>query len=227
MVWVLRETDGSAQISTRVLSGPMPARESATATLTLAGNPRIASRAEPSNTRRGAASPSTEMPLATRWGAPASPFGGLRVSIVTSSTAPSLTARTASRPSSAPVGTRMRPPCFRARSTRSMLSMSAPTDSGMKMRPRFRAGSATERNRAAGRHSRTMPAASAIFSMGATGTGVFSPATKASALPRSRADTAERPIPGTLPRSTRRATSRPMAPRPAIASVRPAAIGYS
>ena len=53
MVWVLRVTPGSAQISQRVLSGPMPASDRATATLTLAGKPAMASRALPSNTSSG------------------------------------------------------------------------------------------------------------------------------------------------------------------------------
>ena len=50
MRWVLRSSAGSAQISSRVWSGPMPARLSAAATLTLAGKPRAPSRAVPSNT---------------------------------------------------------------------------------------------------------------------------------------------------------------------------------
>ena len=60
MVCVLRVTPGSAQISARVASGPMPASDSATATLTLAGKPAIASRALPSKTRSGSFSPSTD-----------------------------------------------------------------------------------------------------------------------------------------------------------------------
>ena len=48
IVWVLRVTVGSAQISSRVVSGPMPASDSAAATLTLAGKPRAPSRALPS-----------------------------------------------------------------------------------------------------------------------------------------------------------------------------------
>ena len=39
MVWQLRSTVGSAQISMVVRSGPMPASDSAAATFTLAGNP--------------------------------------------------------------------------------------------------------------------------------------------------------------------------------------------
>jgi DNA-binding transcriptional LysR family regulator len=118
MVCVLRLTPGSAQISARVASGPMPASDRATATLTLAGNPAIASRALPSNTLSGSFSPSRPMPRATRSGAPARPDGGLRVTICTEAILPSAAARTASSPSSAPVGTRMRAPVASARSTR-------------------------------------------------------------------------------------------------------------
>ena len=45
MEWQFRVTAGSAQISIVVRSGPMPASESAAATLTFSGNPAAASRA--------------------------------------------------------------------------------------------------------------------------------------------------------------------------------------
>ena len=61
---VLRVTLGSAQISTFVRSGPMPASASAAATLTLAGKPRAASRALPEKTRLGLVSPVMSLPLA-------------------------------------------------------------------------------------------------------------------------------------------------------------------
>ena len=51
----------------------------AAATFTFAGKPRAASRAVPLKTRFASLSPSTEMPFWTRYGAPASPFGGFRV----------------------------------------------------------------------------------------------------------------------------------------------------
>src|SRR5262249_30249732 len=50
---MLRVTPGSAQISTDVPSGPIPANANAAATLTLAGNPRAAARAVPVNTHLG------------------------------------------------------------------------------------------------------------------------------------------------------------------------------
>ena len=53
IVWVLRSIVGSAQISSRVRSGPIPASASAAATLTLAGKPRAPSRAVPSKTLVG------------------------------------------------------------------------------------------------------------------------------------------------------------------------------
>src|SRR5436190_22969255 len=66
MVWQLRSMVGSAQISIMVRSGPMPAIDSAAATLTLAGNPAAPSLAVPLNTRLGPLMPSSEMPLASR-----------------------------------------------------------------------------------------------------------------------------------------------------------------
>ena len=50
---VLRSSVGSAQMASRVRSGPMPASASAAATLTLSGKPRAPSRALPSKTLSG------------------------------------------------------------------------------------------------------------------------------------------------------------------------------
>jgi predicted acyltransferase len=66
MVCVLRVTPGSAQISRRVRSGPMPARLSAAATLTLAGKPSAPSRAVPSNTFFASFNPVTLILFSTR-----------------------------------------------------------------------------------------------------------------------------------------------------------------
>ena len=66
MRWQFRSTPGSAQISTTVRSGPMPASYRAAATLTFAGNPAAAARALPENTRFGSFRPSTMMPFASR-----------------------------------------------------------------------------------------------------------------------------------------------------------------
>ena len=56
--WMLRSSAGSAQISSVVRSGPMPASDTLTATFRLAGKPTAASRGEPRNTRRGSVMPS-------------------------------------------------------------------------------------------------------------------------------------------------------------------------
>ena len=81
IVWVLRVTVGSAQISSIVRSGPMPARLSAAATLTLAGKPRAPSRAVPRKMTEGSVTAARSIPFSARNGAPISPLGGLRVTI--------------------------------------------------------------------------------------------------------------------------------------------------
>src|SRR5579864_8408837 len=214
MRWVLRVIVGSAQISSRVLSGPMPARLSAAATLTLAGKPRAPSRALPSNTFNGSLRPFSEMPRSTRYGAPSSPFGGLRVIMVTEWMVPSAAARTASRPSRAPVGTRMRAPVAFARSTKSQFSRSWPTESGMNSLPRSITEDATARNNAGGKHSTTRSQGCAKSSAATTGMRVPTPGRLRFALSTSRTDTAASTSPG-MPVSMRRATSSPTAPSPA------------
>ena len=69
----LRVNAGSAQISSRVRSGPMPASDSATATFRLAGKPLAASRAEPSKIFKGSLIWSMSILFSTRNGAPARP----------------------------------------------------------------------------------------------------------------------------------------------------------
>src|SRR5262249_61701190 len=66
MLWQLRATAGSAQISIVVRSGPIPASESAATTLTFSRKPAAASRAVPLNTHFAVLSPSTEILFATR-----------------------------------------------------------------------------------------------------------------------------------------------------------------
>src|ERR1700686_568932 len=66
IVWQLRSRVGSAQISVRVRSGPMPASERAAVTFTLAGKPAAASRAVPLNTHLGSRRFSPEVPWASR-----------------------------------------------------------------------------------------------------------------------------------------------------------------
>ena len=62
---MLRVTVGSAQISSRVRSGPMPVSDSATATFRFAGNPFAASRAVPSNILSGSVILSMSMLFST------------------------------------------------------------------------------------------------------------------------------------------------------------------
>src|SRR6266436_72254 len=66
MEWQFRVTAGSAHISIVVRSGPMPASDSAAATLTFSGKPAAASRAVPAKTHLATLSPSTEIPFLTR-----------------------------------------------------------------------------------------------------------------------------------------------------------------
>ena len=61
IVCVLRTTPGSAQISSKVFSGPTPANASATTTFRFAGKPLAASRAFPSNTFLASVKPSMLM----------------------------------------------------------------------------------------------------------------------------------------------------------------------
>src|SRR4029079_19036994 len=83
IIWQFRSMAGASQIAMVVRSGPIPARERAAATLTLAGNPAAASRALPEKTRLASFNPSTEMSWAKRYGAPAKPSAGLRVTMRT------------------------------------------------------------------------------------------------------------------------------------------------
>src|SRR2546422_7529216 len=67
----------------RVFSGPMPASESAASTFTLAGNARQASVAGPSKMSVSSVIRSRSIFCASIHGAPLSPRGGFRVSMVT------------------------------------------------------------------------------------------------------------------------------------------------
>ncbi len=130
---------------------------------------------------------------------------------------PTAAACTASSAKSAPVGTKIRPPCARASSTRSKLSRSAPQLSEMTVRPCSSAGSANSRNTAAGAHSTTISASSHSRSSGTTGTLRPNPSIARAAFAWSRADTAASAIPS-IPRSRCRATTVLIAPNPAMAT---------
>ena len=216
-VWMLRVTVGSAQIRTFVRTGPTPASARAAATLTLAGNPAAASSALPSKTTRGFVTDSTSMSCFARYGAPARPRGGFRVSSVTLWIGPSAAARTASRPSSAPVGTMMRAPVAWASLTRCMRGSRAPTEAGIRMRPASMAGKAIRSNRDAGAASTTISASDSSASS-TIGGGSMKPARLAMPLTRSRHATATNRRPS-IRASSARASGNPIAPSPAIATV--------
>src|SRR4051812_24848417 len=216
MVWQFRVTAGSAQMSIMVRSGPMPASESAAATLTLAGNPAAASRAVPLNTSFAVFRPSTEMLCLTRYGAPTSPFGGFRVVIFTEWMVPSAAAATASRPSSAPVGTRMRPPLALARSIRSGRGSSAPQDSTITCLPASSIGRQMRSRSEAGAHSIARSACLGNSSSSTTGQSMFCSFSQSRALPALPVAMQASESPG-RPSVSRRATARPIAPRPAMA----------
>ncbi|MNR13875.1 hypothetical protein D3C85_1303080 [compost metagenome] len=64
--WRLRSSEGSAQISSVVRSGPMPASDTLTATFRLAGKPTAASRGEPRKIKRGSVMSAMSMLLSVR-----------------------------------------------------------------------------------------------------------------------------------------------------------------
>ena len=153
----------------------------------------------------------------TRCGAPARPFGGLRVVIFTEWIVPSAAAATASRPSSAPVGTMMRPPCALASSIRSGRGSSAPQDSTITCLPACSIGRQICSISEAGAHSTARSACSGNSSSSTIGQSIFcsvEPVARLAGVAGRDAGEASSPA---SRRSSRRATARPMAPRPAMA----------
>ena len=195
----------------------MPASDSATLTLTLAGKPRTAPRASPAYSRIGSLIPEMSMPCSTSKGAPSKPAIGLRVTRVTEWIVPSRAALTASRPSSAPRGTTICPPCARARSISSGASSNAPALSTTRRRSRRSAGSPMARSSFDGAHSTTQSQRSAKASKSTQSTRldkcspIHWPAAEGS-----RAVTASSANPGSWPASSARASALPMVPRPAM-----------
>ena len=115
-------------------------------------------------------------------GAPTRPAGGFRVVSRSERISPSAAAPTASRPSSAPVGTEIVPPCVAARSSRCGCSSSAPALRTTTSLPARRNGSAISGSRCAGAHSITRSASGSSSSIGATGTSTPSSRNVASAF---------------------------------------------
>src|SRR5215475_3908078 len=98
----------------RVFSGPTLASETAATTFTLAGKAFTASVAGPSKMSVSVVMASRSIFCCSIHGAPASPRGGLRVSMVTEVMLASRAPFMPSSPATAPEGTRMRQPCFSA-----------------------------------------------------------------------------------------------------------------
>ncbi len=93
------------------------------------GEARIASRAVPEKTSVGSVRASGSRPMAAKCGAPARPFGDLRVTIRTDDTSPRARAPgVTSRPRIAPVGTMRRWPAARKAGIRSSRRASWPTE---------------------------------------------------------------------------------------------------
>src|SRR5439155_235410 len=113
----------------------MPASERAASTFTLAGKARQASVAGPSKMSVSSRRASRSIFRSTTHGAPASPFGGLRDSIVTEVMRPIAAPFTPSRPAMAPDGTRIRAPFASARAIQSSRPSSAPQESTTRSRP--------------------------------------------------------------------------------------------
>ena len=156
------------------------------------------------------------MPFFTRCGAPASPFGGLRVVMRTELIVPSAAAATASSPSSPPVGTMMRPPCCLASSSNSGRGSSAPQESTITCLPAVSIGRQICSRIAAGAHSTARSACSGNSSSATIGTSMPSSSSQPRAFSSSRAATQASVSPGT-PSASLRASARPMVPSPAIA----------
>ena len=205
MRWVLRVTCGSAQISSRVRSGPMPARLSAAATLTLAGKPRAPSQALPS-IPWAAADPLEVDAVPLQVGRAGEALGGLRVTMVIERISPSAAARTASRPSSAPVGTTMRAPVRSARVVDQipMLEHMADADQHRRSARPAAPAPATSRNTAAGRTPRDVGKRGQLGERDHRHRVRQRRVRRLLARPTSRALTATSCNPGT-PRSSRRA----------------------
>src|ERR1043166_829380 len=130
---------------------------------------------------------------------------------------PSAAAVTASRPSSAPVGTIIWPPRSRARSIKVGCRNSAPQLSTITALPASSMGRQTFSMIAAGAHSIASSAWAGISSSATSGQSMRALSSQACALARSFTATPASVRPGT-PSASRRASTRPMAPRPAMAT---------
>src|SRR5258705_8761482 len=130
---------------------------------------------------------------------------------------PSAAAVTASSPSSAPVGTMIWPPCSLARSTSAGRSSKAPQLSTMTALPASSMGRQMRSMMAAGAHSMARSACRGKSSSSTSGQQIPCPSSRACALARSWAAAQASVRPG-MPSWSRRASTRPIVPRPAMAT---------
>src|SRR5881409_1854785 len=193
----------------------MPASERAASTFTLAGKARQASVAGPSKMSVSSRRASRSIFRSTTHGAPASPFGGLRDSIVTEVMRPIAAPFTPSSPAMAPDGTRIRAPFASARAIQSSRPSSAPQESTTRSRPAPSAFGAISCKCACVDASTTRSEAATRASRSRKGGRDLRLARNDSARSRVRAVAPASTRPGS-PASMARQTWRPIAPRPTM-----------
>src|SRR2546425_380062 len=193
----------------------MPASERAASTFTLAGKARQASVAGPSKMSVSSRRASRSIVRSTTHGAPASPFGGLRDSIVTEVMRPIAAPFTPSSPALAPDGTRIRAPFASARAIQSSRPSSAPQESTTRSRPAPSAFGAISCKCACVDASTTRSEAATRASRSRKGGRDLRLARNDSARSRVRAVAPASTRPGS-PASMARQTWRPIAPRPTM-----------
>src|SRR3989454_716547 len=193
----------------------MPASERAASTFTLAGKARQASVAGPSKMSVSSRRASRSIFRSTTHGAPASPFGGLRDSIVTEVRRPTAAPFTPSSPAMAPDGTRIRAPFASARAIQSSRPSSAPQESTTRSRPAPSAFGAISCKCACVDASTTRSEAATRASRSRKGGRDLRLARNDSARSRVRAVAPASTRPGS-PASMARQTWRPIAPRPTM-----------
>src|SRR5207249_2665589 len=193
----------------------MPASERAASTFTLAGKARQASVAGPSKMSVSSRRASRSIFRSTTHGAPASPFGGLRDSIVTEVMRPIAAPFTPSSPAMAPDGTRIRAPFASARAIQSSRPSSAPQESTTRSLPAHGAFGANSCKCAGVDASTTTSEAATRAARSRKGGRDLRLARNDSARSRVRAVAPASTRPGS-PASMARQTWRPIAPRPTM-----------
>ena len=219
--WMLPGASGSATTVTRTRSESSAASVSRAATFTFCGNPRTASTGPPVKITRGLVTSDRSMPCSTTHGASARASGGLVVVRVIDATCPTLAARITSSAPMAPDGTQMRAPevcAAESSEARKSESREAPALRATRSTPRLRTWGAMVRSAAWEAASRTASRLSQSSVSRSMWTGTPAAARWSRVGPGIGSTTAAISTPGASPARTARATSAPIAPRPAIAS---------